>query len=47
MSGDYAQQDPGPSIAKARAYWVSVAAGVLADPSAEPAPLPSSEELFG
>lgn len=49
LSHNYAPQDPGPSIARARAYWASVANAVLENPAAEldRFPLPSAEKLFG
>lgn len=43
----YAPMDAGPGIARARSYWKQYADAVLADPAAEPAPLPSGVELWG
>ena len=42
----YEQPDPGPGIARARTYWAKFADAILADPAAEPAPLPSAAELW-
>jgi hypothetical protein len=46
LSKNFAQPDPGPSIAKARAYWATFADAILDDHAAEQAPLPSSNDLF-
>lgn len=47
LTRNFAQKDPGPAIARARAYWAQAANLVSTDPAAEPAPLPSAAELFG
>jgi hypothetical protein len=47
LSRNYAQPDPGPSIARARAYWAQFADALLEDPAAEQPPLPGAAELFG
>lgn len=35
LSHNFAQPDPGPSIARSRAYWVTFADSLLTEPSAE------------
>ncbi len=47
LARQYEHREPGPGIAKARGYWKQFADAVLADPNAEPAPLPSSADLWG
>jgi hypothetical protein len=39
--------EPSVGIPRAMAFWKRFADAVLADPAAEPAPLPSAEELWG
>jgi hypothetical protein len=39
--------DQATGIASARAYWKQVADAVIADPAADPAPLPSVKDLWG
>ena len=46
LSRNYAPTDPGPSIARARAYWAQFADALLADAGAEQAPLPNADSLF-
>jgi len=40
------RKDPASGVARSRAYWKQLADAVLADPSAEPASLPTSEDLW-
>ena len=46
LNHNFAQADPGPSIAKARAFWARYADSLLNDPAAELPTLPGSSELF-
>jgi hypothetical protein len=46
LSRNFQQPDPGPGIARARAYWATFADSLLQDPAAEQAPLPGAAELF-
>jgi chromosome segregation ATPase len=46
LSRNYAQQDPGPGIARARAYWAKFAGELMVDPTIEQAPPPSADVLF-
>lgn len=49
LKRSFAQKDPGPGTARARAYWASIANEVLSDPAAEldRFPIPSAAEFFG
>jgi len=47
LARNFSQPDPGPGIARARAYWAAFADSILADPAAEQEPLPSLLDLFG
>jgi hypothetical protein len=46
LSRNYAQQDPGPGLARAREYWAKVAGELMVDPTIEQAPPPSADVLF-
>jgi hypothetical protein len=46
LSQNYAPSDPGPGIARARAYWASFADALQADPTAEQPQLPTADTLF-
>jgi hypothetical protein len=46
LSRNYAQPDPGPGIARGRAYWAQFADAILADPASAQAPLPGADVLF-
>jgi chromosome segregation ATPase len=46
LNRSFGQQDPGPSLAKARAFWARYSDSLLVDPSADLPALPSAAELF-